>query len=69
MTTPRKKPAMNNPYMTQTQTEQRIASRLADPKKLRRALRLDNPNMWGRDAHAAPTRADRIATPTYPATA
>lgn len=67
--TPRKKPTMNNPYATQTQIEARIAARLASPERIRRALRLDNPRMWGNRAGAAPTRADRIPTPTYRATA
>ena len=64
-TTPRKRPTMNNPFATQTQTEQRMAARLTDPEKMRRALRLDNPNMWGDIAGAAPTIADRLATPIY----
>lgn len=71
MTTPRKQPAMNSPYATQTQQEQRIASRLNSPEKIRRALRLDNPHMWGQRATDIPTvdERDLIPTPTYPATA
>lgn len=67
--TTRKKPTMNSPFATQTQIESRIAARLESPERIRRALRLDNPNMWGDVAHAAPGRADRLPTPTYPATA
>lgn len=66
-TTPRKKPAMNSPYATQTQIEARIASRLADPEKIRRALRLDNPHMWGaRKAKDDPFAGEGfIPTPTF----
>lgn len=68
-TQPRKKPTMNNPYMTQTQTEARIAARLDSPEKIRRALRLDNPFMYGVDTGDIPTVADRhiLPTPTYTA--
>lgn len=65
--TTRKKPTMNNPYMTQTQTEARIASRLDSPEKIRRALRLDNPFMWGErtaDGNHIISRED-IPTPLY----
>lgn len=65
-TTPRKKPAMNSPYATQTQIEARIASRLADPERIRRALRLDNPFMWGeRKAKGDPVAEAYIPTPTF----
>lgn len=64
--TPRKQPAMNSPYATQTQQEQRIASRIGDADKLRRALRLDNPFMWGvRRAKDDPIAEAHIPTPTY----
>lgn len=65
--TPRKKPAMNSPYATQTQQEQRIAARLDSPEKIRRALRLDNPHMWGvRRAKDDPAWANSsIPTPLY----
>lgn len=58
---------MNNPHMTQTQAEQRIASRLASPEKIRRAFRLDNPFMWGeRKAKDDPAWANSgIPTPLY----
>ena len=65
-TQPRKQPAMNNPYATQTQIEARIASRLNNPDKLRRALRLDNPHMFGIWAEHAPGHPDsRLPTPAY----
>ena len=67
---PRKQPAMNNPYATQTQIEARIAARLSNPDRLRRALRLDNPHMWGeRKAKDDPAPEAHIPTPTYRATA
>ena len=68
---PRKKPAMNNPYATQTQIEARIAARLNNPDKLRRALRLDNPHMWGPDPVDiyTPNRRHELPTPTYQAMA
>lgn len=58
---------MNNPYATQTQIEERIASRLSSPEKIRRALRLDNPQMWGeRRAKDDPPYANSaIPTPLY----
>ena len=69
-TPPRKQPAMNSPYATQTQIEARIAARLSNPDRLRRALRLDNPHMWGeRKAKDDPIDEARIPTPTYRATA
>ena len=58
---------MNNPYATQTQIEARIASRLASPERIRRALRLDNPHMWG-ERKAKDDRVganDMIPTPLY----
>ena len=66
-TPPRKKPAMNNPYATQSQIEARIASRLDNPERIRRALRLDNPHMWG-ERRAKPDPFDGegfIPTPNY----
>lgn len=64
----RKQHTMNSPFATQTQTEARIASRLTDPEKIRRALRLDNPHMWG-EKRSKPDvfGADGfIPTPAYP---
>ena len=66
-TPPRKQPAMNNPYATQTQIEARIAARLSSPERIRRALRLDNPHMWG-ERRAKDERVganDAIPTPLY----
>ena len=64
--TPRKKPAVNSPYATQTQIEARIAARLSNPDRLRRALRLDNPHMWGeRKAKDDPIAEAHIPTPVY----
>lgn len=66
-TTPRKSPTMNSPYATQTQIEARIASRLSSPERIRRALRLDNPFMWGvevADDSRTISRED-IPTPLY----
>ena len=66
-TTPRKSPTMNSPYATQTQIEARIASRLSSPERIRRALRLDNPFMWG-ERRAKDERVganDAIPTPLY----
>ena len=61
---------MNNPYATQTQIEARIAARLSNPERIRRALRLDNPHMWGeRKAKDDPAAEGHIPTPTYRATA
>lgn len=58
---------MNSPYATQTQIEARIAARLPNPDRLRRALRLDNPHMWGeRRAKDDPVWANSsIPTPLY----
>lgn len=65
-TDPRKQPAMNSPYATQTQIEARIAARLSNPDRLRRALRLDNPHMWGeRKAKDDPIAEAHIPTPVY----
>ena len=62
---------MNNPYATQTQIEARIAARLNNADKFRRALRLDNPHMWGSDPVDiyTPNRRDELPTPTYQAMA
>lgn len=62
-----KRPAMNNPYATQSQIEARIAARLSSPDRLRRALRLDNPHMWG-ERKAKDDRLganDAVPTPLY----
>lgn len=57
---------MNNPFMTQTQIERRHAARLDSPRRLRRALRLDNPQMWGeRMAPRQAFEADELPTPLY----
>ena len=64
--TPRKQPTMNSPYATQSQIEARIAARLSNPDRLRRALRLDNPHMWGeRKAKDDPIAEAHIPTPVY----
>src|SRR5690606_6426800 len=61
---PRKQPAMNNPYATQTQIEARIASRLASPERIRRALRRAVPHVW-RERKAKHERAGaNDASPT-----
>lgn len=61
---------MNNPYATQSQTEARIAARIGNDDRFRRALRLDNPNMWGeKRAHHEVVPGDGfIPTPVYAAT-
>src|SRR5690606_25187074 len=47
--------------------EARIASRLASPERIRRALRLDNPHMWGerKAKDEAAGANDAIPTPLY----
>jgi len=68
----RKMPAMNSPYMTQTQRENVLAARAAAagaPDRIRRALRLDNPHMWGERTGPIPLKSERdlIPTPHYTA--
>lgn len=53
-----------NPYMTQTEFEARLgerAHRIGRPDLLRKALRLDNPHMWGERADL--TDDYRLPTP------
>ena len=55
---------MNSPYMTQRQIEARIASRVQSPEKLRRLLRLDNPQMHGDRIARDPLGIESAPLPT-----